>query len=157
MIEELFENGILNRSDYTNSSPVVPIQQIPEAEDNVSWTAAGLPEDAPFIVYDTVITGSYEDSFWNCRDEIVLWIYDYDISKLFEIKEFLYDLFHRLDLAALDINNFDDGDNTFRFHYFDVMTGLPSDEIDQVVGRYGMNMVISYQYNRQIQSNGRFA
>jgi hypothetical protein len=157
MIQELFDNEILIAGHYTDSSPVVPIQQIPEAEDNRSWQDAGLPADAPVIVYDIVIPGGYDTEFWNCREEVSLWAYDYDLEKLFEIKEFLYDLFRRFDLAADDVNNFDDGDSTFQFHYFDIMMGLPTDEIDQIVGRYGVNLVISYEYSREIQTNGRFA
>ena len=157
IISELYANDILHPAKYTASSPVVPVQQIPEAEDNKDWSDTGLPADAPFIVYDIVIPGGYETDYWNCRDEVMLWVYDYDLEKLFEIKEFLYDLFRRFDLSADDINAFDDGENTFQFHYFDIMMGLPTDEIDQIVGRYGINMVISYEYSRQIQANGRFA
>ena len=157
LINELYQSGVLSASQYTNSSPVVPIQQIPESNSNEDWIGAGLPKDAPVIVYDTLTPGGYDTDFWNCRDEVILWVYDYDIDKLFKIRELLYDLFHRFDLTADDVNQYNDGKNIFKFHYFDVMMGLPTDEIDQVVGRYGINLVIAYEYTRQIQSNGRFA
>jgi hypothetical protein len=157
MIQELYDNGILNPSNYTQSSPIVPIQQVPETDDNIDAASAGLPVDAPFIVWDILVPGTYETDFWNCRDEVMLWIYDYDIEKLMEIKEFLYDLFHRFDLSAEDINNFEDPDSPFQYHYFDIMMGLPTDETDQVLGRYGINMVIMYEYTRPLLENGRFA
>jgi hypothetical protein len=148
MKQELQDNAII-------SNPIiVPIQQM--AGDPEEITGAGLAKDAPFIVYDILIPGGYDTEYWNCRDEVMLWVYDYDVERLFEIKEFLYDLFRRFDLAATDINNFPD-DSPFTFHYFDVMMGLPTDEIDQVLGRYGINLVVSYQYTRPITNTGRFA
>jgi len=154
MISELYSNGILNEDDYQNAPPVIPIQQIPEATDNRD---NGTPvPDAPFIVYDFLVPGGYDTEFWNCRDEVMLWIYDYDIEKIFEIKEFLYDLFRRFDLSARDVNEFNDP-APYKFQYFDVMMGLPTDEADQILGRKGANIVITYQYDRAIQANGRFA
>jgi hypothetical protein len=149
MIQEMADNGI-------GDVKVIPIQQVPEVESDSEFAGAGLAKDAPFIVYDVLIPSGYETDFWNCRDEVMLWIYDYDIERIFEIKEFLYNLFGRFDLSAADINDFDE-DTPFKFHYFDVMMGLPTDEIDQVLGRYGMNMVITYQYTRPITGRGRFA
>jgi hypothetical protein len=157
MIDELYSNGILRADNYTNTSPVIPIQQIPEAFDNREWADIGIPADAPFIVWDIVIPGGYDTDFWNCREEIMFWIYDYDVDRVMEIKEFLIDLFGRADLSATDINDFDDPDNVFQFHYFDIMTGLPTDEAKSVLGRYGINMVLVYEYSKQILSNGRLA
>lgn len=154
MLNELFSSGILNAADYTDSSPIVPIQQIPEAFANSTATATGLPKDAPFIVYDMLMPGGYDTEYWNCRDQVILWIYDYDVEKLMEIKDFLYDLFRRFDLTAEDVNQISE---TYKFHYFDIMMGLPTSQIDMVLGRYGFNMVISYQYTRPVGSNGRFA
>ena len=158
MLSELYASGVLRNTDYSNSSPIVPIQQIPEAFDNNSWQDAGMPADAPFIVYDIIVPGSYDTEYWNMRDEIVLWIYDYDLDKILEIKELLVDIFRRFDESARDINEFiENTDSPFRFQYFDVYSGLPSDEAKQVLGRMGVNIVISYQYTRQTQANGRFA
>lgn len=157
LISELYSSGVLNEADYTNSSPVVPIQQIPEAEDNTTYAEAGLPQDAPFIVWDMLSPGTYDTDYWNCRDEVMLWVYDYDVDKLLEIKELLYDLFKRFDLTAEDINNYEYPDSPYLFQYTDIMTGLPTDEVDQVLGRYGMNFVVTYQYTRPIGANGRFA
>lgn len=154
MLNELFSSGILTESDYTDSSAIVPIQQIPEAFGNKTDAPVGLPDDAPFIIYDLLVPGGYDTEYWNCRDEVVLWIYDYDIEKLMEIKDFLYDLFRRFDLTADDVNQISD---TYKFHFFDIMMGLPSSNIDMVLGRYGLNMVISYQYTRPVGANGRFA
>lgn len=157
LIDELYSNDILRESNYTDAPPIIPIQQVPESNDNQTFADIGLPEDAPFIVYDIVVSGNYGTDFWNRSEEVSLWAYDYDIEKLFEIKEFLIDLLGRYDLSATDINDFDDGESVFRFHFFDIMTGLPTDEIDQIVGRYGINLVITYEYSREIQSSGRFA
>lgn len=157
MISELYSNGILTESHYTNASPVVSIQQIPESFDNVEMGEIGLPIDAPFIVYDFLTPGGYDTEYWNCRDEIVFWIYDYDIDRIFEIKEFLYDLFHRFDRSAEDINSFVDVDSPYKFQYFDVTQGLPTSQSDQLLGRSGGNLVITYQYTREILPNGRFA
>jgi hypothetical protein len=155
MIAELYSNGILNEADYQNAPPVIPIQQIPEANDNRDG-AFPVP-DAPFIVYDFLIPGGYDTEYWNCREEVMFWVYDYDIEKLFEIKNFLYDLFRRFDLSASDINSFDDPGNPYRFQYFDVMMGLPTNATDQILGRSGANMVITYQYTRAQTPTGRFA
>lgn len=157
MIQEMFDAGVLNEGDYVHASPVVPIQQIPESFDNVSMAECGLPTDAPFIVYDYLVPGGYDTQYWNCRDEVMFWIYDYDIEKVFEIKEFLYDLFRRFDLAAEEINEFDDGDNPYKYQYFDVMMGLPTSSTDQIVDRYGLNMIVTYQYTRPMLASGRFA
>lgn len=154
MISEMYTNGIIAEADYQSAPPVIPIQQIPEVLDNRD---GGFPvPDAPFIVYDFLTPGGYDTEYWNCRDEVMFWIYDYDIEKIFEIREFLYDLFRRFDLAATDINNFSDP-SPYQFHYFDVMMGLPTDEAGQVLGRKGANLVVAYQYTRAIQANGRFA
>lgn len=158
MLAELYAAGVLTEGDYLSSSPVVPLQQIPEAFDNSSWREAGMPADAPFIVYDIIVPGGYDTAYWNLRDEVVLWIYDYDLDKAFEIKELLVDIFRRLDDSARDINEFLEGtDSPFRFQYFDVYSGLPSDEAKQVLGRMGINIVVTYQYTRQTLPNGRFA
>lgn len=157
IISELYSNGILSESNYVNSSPIIPIQQVPESNDNRDWGEAGFPADAPFIVYDFLVPGSYDTDYWNRRDEIIFWIYDYDIEKLIEIKEFMVDLMGRLDDSATDINEFEDLDSPFTYQYFDVMMGLPTDEIDKVLGRYGVNLVICYQYTRPLNSRGRFA
>jgi hypothetical protein len=148
---------VVRESNYTEAPLIVPIQQIPDNFDNRDWQAAGLPADAPFIVYDYLIPGGYDTDYWNLRDEIMLWIYDYDIDKIMEIKEALYDITRRFDLAATDINAQADVDSPFVFHYFDVMMGLPTDEADQVVGLSGVNLVLTYEYTRPILSNGRFA
>jgi hypothetical protein len=157
MLQELYTHSILTENHYTKASAIVPIQQIPEAGDNRDWQDAGLPADAPFIVYDFLIPGSYDTDFWNMKEEIMLWIYDYDVAKVLQIRDFLVDLFRRYDLTAADVNEFSDPESPFIFHYFDIMTGLPSDEADQVLGRVGANLVLTYQYTRPIQSNGRFA
>lgn len=157
MISEMYAAGVIRPENYVNASPVIPIQQIPEAMDNRDWGAIGVPSDAPFIVYDLLVPGGYDTEYWNCHDEAMLWIYDYDIDKVMEIKEFLYDLFGRMDLSASDINNFADADSVFKFHYFDIMMGLPTDEADSVLDRFGMNLVLRYQYTRPRLGNGRLA
>ena len=152
LIQELSDNGI-------GEIQVVPIQQVPEVEnqDTIGGGPGGwVPGDESFIVYDVLVPGGYDTQYWNCRDEVMLWIYDYDVERLFEIKEFMYDLFGRFDLSAADINSMED-DSPFLFHYFDIMMGLPTDQADQVLGRKGMNMVISYEYTRPRLANGRFA
>jgi len=156
MISELYGNGILNEAHYVNISPIFPIQQVPESGGIRDYSSAGLPEDAPFIIYDYITPGGYDTDYWNCRDEISLWIYDYDIEKIFEIKDFLYDLLRRFDLSATDINEFSDS-SPYQFHWFDIMAGLPTDEADEVLGRKGINIVVEYEYTRPILSNGRFA
>lgn len=158
MLQELYDNSILSESNYIKAPAIVPIQQIPESWENRDWSEAGLPADAPFIVYDFLIPGTYDTDFWNLKEEVMLWIYDYDIEKVLEIRDFLVDLFRRYDLSARDVNEFTDPDGSpFIFHYFDIMTGLPSDEANQVLGRVGANLVVTYQYTRQIGDNGRFA
>ena len=154
MTSEFYSNGILTESDYQGAGPIVPIQQIPEITDLSS--EGGFVGDAPFIVYDFLTPGGYDTEYWNCRDDVMFWIYDYDIEKIFEIKEFMYDLFRRFDLTARDINEFPDP-APYKFQYFDIQMGLPTDEADQILGRKGANMVITYQYDRAIQANGRFA
>ena len=158
MTSELYENSILNENNYTNAPPIVPIQQIPESFDNRDWQDAGLPADAPFIVYDFLTPGTYDTDFWNSKEEIMFWIYDYDLEKVLEIREFLIDLFRRYDLSARDVNEFDDqNESPYTYHYFDIMMGLPTDEANQVLGRVGANLVVTYQYTRPIGVNGRFA
>jgi len=157
MLQELYDSDILVAGNYNKASAIIPIQQIPESGDNRDWQDAGLPSDAPFIVYDFLIPGTYDTDFWNIKEEVMLWIYDYDVAKVLEIRDFLVDLFRRYDLTAADVNEFSDPDTPFTFHYFDIMTGLPSDEADQVLGRVGANLVVTYQYTRPIGTNGRFA
>jgi hypothetical protein len=156
-IRELYDSGVLTESNYSESSPIIPIQQIPESFDNTSWGDAGLPIDAPFIVYDVITAGDYDTAFWICRDEVSMWIYDYDIEKIFEIKDLLYDIFRRYDLSAMDVNEFNYPDCPYRFQYFEIMSGLPTDESDRILGRSGINLVISYTYGRELGENGRFA
>lgn len=158
MLDELYSNNILNPQNYTAAPAIVPIQQIPESNDNRDWSESGLPADAPFIVYDFLTPGTYDTDFWNMRDELMLWIYDYDLEKVMQIREFLVDLFRRYDLSARDVNEFVDPEGSpYIFHYFDIMMGLPTDEARQVLGRVGANLVLTYQYTRPITDSGRFA
>jgi hypothetical protein len=154
---ELYASGVLTPDFYVGTSPVIPIQQIPETDGNDVLGPTGMATDSPFIVYDFVTPGGYDTDYWNRRDEVMFWIYDYDLEKVIEIRDFMYDLFGRFDLTAADINNFNDPGNPYQFQYFDVMMGLPTDEADQVLGRVGANIVVSYQYSRPVLSNGRFA
>lgn len=156
-LSEMFSSGVLQENDYQNSSVIVPIQQIPENITEIDFQGSGLPSDAPFIVYDIVVPGGYGTDYWNRRDEVMLWLYDYDVNKLFAMSELVQDLFGRFDESARDLNNFEANTTPFTYHWADVMMGLPTDEGKDILGRTGMNIVVTYEYTRNLASNGRFA
>ena len=67
------------------------------------------------IVYDK-IGMSYEDLWAICCEQILFTVYSTDISDINEIRNFMTDLFRRVDESARDVNNWTNLSDKFQFY-----------------------------------------
>jgi hypothetical protein len=153
MWEELKNSGVVSINDYWSEplnaylNPIIPAQQVPEFQ-NI------LP-GVPYIVYD-IETDSYDDEFWICQETANLYVVSINYEKIYEILEFLKDIFRRFDQSAHDVNNFINP-SIFRFLKIYV-DGLLSPEYgDEEGGIQAGTIKISYQYVREIDNFGRYS
>jgi len=150
--QELKSSSILDENDYWAESfssyliPIIPSQQVPEFQN--------LLPGAPYIVYD-IETLMYSSDYWICEEEVTLTIVSNDYGKIFEIIELSKDLFRRYDYSAADINNL--GASPFKFLNI-YLSGIMSPDYGENEGGVLAGTVkLSYQYVRDIKSNGRFS
>jgi len=110
--DALVAEGIFVERDYysdnigENVVPIVPVQQSPEMNQFLSGKK--------HIVYDK-IGMSYDDLWLVCNEQVLFTIYATEYIEVNEIKNFMIDMFRRMDETAKDLNQ--GGINQkFKFH-----------------------------------------
>ncbi len=155
IIDQAFASGVLTASDYvlpdtTTMKPLVPVQQLPETNNEIG--------NKPFMVYDVAIIGyrGTQAGFWVCRESLGITCYSNNYLKALSMQFFLNDLLHREDLTAIDVNAAGTSSGANKFLYFEVTGGLPPDPSAEENGRYGSSIIVEYDYTRNIDNSGRF-
>lgn len=151
--ESLATIGIFDEDDYYSDNigtaivPIIPVQQQPELNQFLSGKK--------HIVYDKVGM-SYEENWVICCEQILFTIYSTDVSEIAEIRNFMTDLFRRIDESARDINRWDNLSDNFKFHTIfisDISATTPSEELQ---GFLSADVILEIKYSRFSDINGRF-
>jgi hypothetical protein len=145
--------GIFDAEEYYSDNldstiiPIIPVQQSPELNQFLSGKK--------HIVYDKV-SMSYDTLWMICTEQILFTIYSTDISEINEIRNFMVDLFRRMDEAARDVNRWNGVSEQFKFHSIyisDLSATTPSEEL---LGFLSSDVVLEVKYSRVIDTEGRF-
>lgn len=151
-----FKNaGIFNEEDYYSDNlgetinPIIPVQQAPD----MSHFLSGKKH----IVYDKVGI-SYEENWLICCEQILFTIYSTDFSELNEIRNFMTDLFRRMDESARDMNHWSGLSDKFKFHSIFIADISPTEPSEELQGFFSSDVILEVKYSRHINPmTGRFA
>ena len=152
--QELTTVGIFDEADYYSDNlmstivPIIPIQQ--QAE--MSQFFSGKKH----IVYDKISAG-YDTNWLICNEQFLFTIYSTDVSEINEIRNFMTDLFRRMDESAHDVNRWADLSDMFKFHSIylaDISATTPSEELQ---GFLSTDIILDVKFSRITDGVGRFA
>ena len=150
---ELLAANIFDEDDYYSDNignaivPIIPVQQSPEMNQFLSGKK--------HIVYDKIGL-SYEDNWLICCEQILFTVYSTDISEIHEIRNFMTDLFRRMDDSAKDINRFESLNDKFKFHSIFIADISPTAPSEELQGFLSTDIVLEIKYSRITDSVGRF-
>jgi len=152
--DQLSTIGIFDETDYYSDNlmstiiPIIPIQQQAELSQFLSGKK--------HIVYDKISAG-YDTNWLICNEQFLFTIYSIDVSEINEIRNFMTDLFRRMDESAQDINRWADLSDKFKFHSIylsDISATTPSEELQ---GFLSTDVVLEVKFSRITDGLGRFA
>lgn len=150
---ELVNNNILDPDDYYSDnlgesiSPILPVQQSPEMSQFLSGKT--------HIIYDK-IGMSYEDNWLICCEQILFTIYSTDLMQITKIRNFMTDLFRRMDDSARDINRYSELNNKFKFHSIFIADISPTAPSEEMQGFLATDVTLEVKYSRITDNTGRF-
>lgn len=151
--DALVTEGIFVEKNYysdnigDNIIPIIPVQQSPEMNQFLSGKK--------HIVYDK-IGMSYDEMWLVCNEQVLFTIYGTDYSEVNEIKNFMIDLFRRMDETAKDLNQ--GGINTkFKFHSVYIADASPTAPSEELKGFLASDLVLEVKYSRETNQAGRFS
>lgn len=151
--DQILTIGILEADDYYSDNlgesivPIIPVQQAPEMNQFLSGKT--------HIVYDKVGM-SYEDNWMICCEQILFTIYSTDVSEINQIRNFMTDLFRRMDDSAKDINLWSGVSDKFKFYSIFVAEISPTAPSEEVQGFLSSDVILEVKYARISDVNGRF-
>jgi hypothetical protein len=144
---------IFNENDYYSDNlmdviiPIIPIQQSPEMSQFLSGKK--------HLVYDKIGL-SYEDNWMICNEQVLFTIYATDVSEINEIRNFMTDLFRRMDESARDVNRWSGISETFKFFSIYLSDISPTSPSDELQGFLSADVVLEIKYARILDRFGRF-
>jgi hypothetical protein len=150
---ELLDANIFDQDDYYSDNlgssvvPIIPVQQAPEMNQFLSGKK--------HIVYDKIGL-SYEDNWLICCEQILFTVYSIDVSEINEIRNFMTDLFRRMDESARDVNRFDSLNDKFKFHSIFIADISPTEPSEELQGFLSTDIILEVKYSRITDSVGRF-
>jgi hypothetical protein len=150
---ELVEAGIFDSDEYYSDNigksvvPIIPVQQAPEMNQFLSGKK--------HIIYDKIGL-SYEDNWLICCEQVLFTVYSIDVSEINEIRNFMTDLFRRMDDSAKDINRFQKLNNKFKFHSIFIADISPTEPSEELQGFLSTDIILEVKYSRITDSVGRF-
>jgi len=150
---ELVEAGIFDSDEYYSDNigtpivPIIPVQQSPEMNQFLSGKK--------HIIYDKIGL-SYEDNWLICCEQILFTVYSTDVSEINEIRNFMTDLFRRMDDSAKDVNRFESLNNKFKFHSIFIADISPTEPSEELQGFLSTDIILEVKYSRITDSVGRF-
>ena len=151
--DQLTTIGLLEASDYysdgvgTEVVPIIPVQQSPELNQFLSGKT--------HIVYDKVGM-SYDDMWAICTEQILFTLYSTDISEINMLRNFMTDLFRRMDESGQDINRWAGLSDKFKFHSIYIADISPTGPSEELKGFLSSDIIIEIKYSRILDSNGRY-
>lgn len=151
--EEFTTNNVFDANEYYSDNladtinPIIPVQQQPELNQFLSGKK--------HIVYDK-IGSSVEDNWMISCDQLLFTIYAVDILDLTEIRNFMIDLFRRMDDSARDVNGFEGLSDKFKFHSLYVVDVSPVAPSEELQGLLTADITIEAKYSRILDNNGRY-
>ena len=92
-----------------------------------------------------------------CNEQLLFTIYSTDVSEINEIRNFMTDLFRRMDESAKDVNRWSGLSDKFKFHSIyisDISATTPSEELQ---GFLSTDVILDVKYSRITNGLGRFA
>jgi hypothetical protein len=152
--EQLSTIGIFDEANYYSDNigdtiiPILPVQQQAELNQFLSGKK--------HLVYDKV-SSSYDNMWYICNEQILFTIYSTDVSEINEIRNFMTDLFRRMDESAQDMNRWVGISDKFKFHSIyisDISSTTPSEELQ---GFLSTDIILEVKYSRITNGVGRFA
>jgi hypothetical protein len=149
----LQDSGIIDKDDYYSDNlgksivPILPVQQQPEMNQFLN--------NKTHIVYDKVGM-SYEDNWAICCEQILFTIYDSDYAKINEIRNFMVDLFRRMDESAGDLNRYSGLSEKFKFHSIYIADISPTSPSEEIQGFLSADVVLEVKYSRILDGSGRY-
>jgi hypothetical protein len=150
---ELIEAGIFDEDEYYSDNvgtpivPIIPVQQSPEMNQFLSGKK--------HIIYDKIGV-SYEENWLICCEQILFTIYSTDVSEINEIRNFMTDLFRRMDESARDVNRFESLSDKFKFHSIFIADISPTEPSEELQGFLSTDIILEAKYSRITDSVGRF-
>jgi len=150
---ELVDANIFDEDDYYSDNvgstivPIIPVQQAAEMNQFLSGKK--------HIIYDK-IGMSYEDNWLICCEQILFTICSTDISEINEIRNFMTDVFRRMDDSARDINRSGSLNDKFKFHSIFIADISPTEPSEELQGFLSTDVIIEAKYSRITDLNGRF-
>lgn len=151
--DQLATIGIFDEDDYVSDGigtkiiPIIPVQQQPELNQFLSGKK--------HIVYDK-IGMSYDTTWMICDEQALFTIYSTDVSEISEIRNFMTDLFRRMDESAQDVNKWDQISDKFKFHTIYISDISPTSPSEELQGFLSADVVLEIKYSRMIDSGGRY-
>jgi len=151
--DQLTNIGIFDDREYYSDNlgmsiiPIIPIQQSPELNQFLSGKK--------HIVYDKIAM-TYDTLWMICTEQILFTVYSTDVSEINEIKNFMIDLFRRMDESAADLNRWSGVSDKFKFHSIYLSDISPTSPSEEVLGFLSTDIVLEVKYSRSISSDGRF-
>jgi hypothetical protein len=151
--QEMVDNNILDPENYYSDaigetiSPILPVQQSPEMNHFFSGKT--------HLVYDK-IGMSYEDNWLICCEQILFTIYSTDVLEINKIRNFMTDLFRRMDDSAKDINRYPEKSNKIKFHSIFIADISPTAPSEEMQGFFSTDITLEIKYSRITDSVGRF-
>lgn len=151
--DQLSTIGIFDDQDYYSDNlnstviPIIPVQQSPELNQFLSGKK--------HIVYDKIST-AYDTNWMICNEQILFAIYSTDVSEVNEIRNFMTDLFRRMDESAQDMNRWSEVSDKFKFHSIYIADISPTTPSEELQGFLSTDVVLDVKYSRITDAVGRF-
>jgi hypothetical protein len=152
--EQLSTIGIFDDNDYYADNldsiivPIIPVQQQAELNQFLSGKK--------HIVYDK-ISSSYDTMWFICNEQLLFTIYSTDVSEINEIRNFMTDLFRRMDESAQDMNRWSGISDKFKFHSIYISDISPTTPSEELQGFLSTDVILETKYSRITDASGRFA
>lgn len=154
------EDGILLEQDYFDGNgniivPLIPVQQVPEMTSFFLGPTSANEDNKTHLVYDKIGI-SYEENWVICTEQVVFTIYAIDYSKITTMRNYMMDLFRRMDESARDINIWPDKSPEFKFHSIHISDISPTQPSQEIQGFLASEVVLEIKYSRHADVTGRF-
>lgn len=151
--DQFIEYKIFDEDDYYSDSlnntviPIIPVQQSPEMHHFLSGKK--------HLIYDKIGI-SYEDNWAICCEQLLFTVYATSIDEITEIRNFMTDLFRRMDDSARDINGSGTLNNKFKFHSIFIADISPTEPSEEMQGLLSSDVTLEVKYSRIMDGTGRF-